>query len=55
MKLPSDEFLIHEIGNLLKNNEIRVKTAYQSEPYALYGERGTQSLNTKFVFYRDSI
>ena len=39
----------------MKNDEVRMKIEYQSEPYDLYGERGTQDLNTKFAFCRDSI
>lgn len=42
-------------GNLLKNDEIYVKTAYRSEPYDCTESEETKGLNENFAFCRDSL
>ncbi|EKD29615.1 MAG: hypothetical protein ACD_78C00336G0005 [uncultured bacterium (gcode 4)] len=37
----------HNFSEMWKNDNIRMKSEYRSEPYDLYGERGTQGLNMK--------
>ncbi|EKD30216.1 MAG: hypothetical protein ACD_78C00116G0002 [uncultured bacterium (gcode 4)] len=46
--------MIYEVNSeIWKNDNIRIKSEYQSEPYNQYGERGNGTLNAKIEVISD--